>query len=515
MSEAGRQESLSGRAGTAMAWQSGQLVGVNLIYLGRIVVLGRLLAPEDFGLFAVALVALDFLLSATNFGMVPALVQRPDVQREHYEAAWTIGMLRALLVSGAVIAAAPWVAELFGEPRATPLLRLLAIRPVLDAAASIGVAELRKELRFRSIAGLKLTEATVNTVVSIALVGPLGVWALVVGPVAAALAYAVLSYIVAPIRPRVRLRGTEAGQLARYGRWILVTAWAALAGRTLLQLGISRELGAAALGVYFMAGKLAFLPADVSNQVVGSVVFPVFAKLQRDRQRGRRVFRTAVVGLSALVVPASLLIFALAPSLAVDVLGEQWEPAVPVIRVLALVNIIGIIGDVAVPLLQGSGRPDRSAWMEIVQYTLLVALAWPFAQLYGVTGAAAAWLPAVLVSQLLAIGFVRGVLTRPFAGSAVPLAAVGIATALGVAVALGVDRAIDGFAGPVSGGLAGGMVVLAVLAAIDRWVGAGLADAAARLFPRLAPLFGALGLVRRGGPEPLAGRADISDTEDH
>jgi O-antigen/teichoic acid export membrane protein len=480
-----------------MAWQSAQLIGVNLIFLGRIVVLGRLLAPEDFGLFAVALVALDFLLSVTNFGMIPALVQRPDARREHYEAAWTIGLLRALAVSAGLIALAPWAADLFGEPRAAPLLRVLALRPVLEATGSVGVARLQKELRFRSLAALKLTEAAVNTAVSIALVASIGVWALVAGPVAAALAYAILSYLVAPIMPRLRFGGVEAGQLARYGRWILVTAWAVLAGRTLLQLGISRELGAAALGVYFMAGKLAFLPADVSNQVVGSVAFPVFAGLQRDTERRRQVFRAALIGLAVLIVPSSLLIVALAPSLAVDVLGEQWEPAVPVIRILALVNVVGILGDVAVPLLQGSGRPDRSAWMNIVQYAMLIGLAWFLMEPYGVAGAAAAWLPAVVVSQLLAVRFVRRSLPRPFGGVGRPLVGVGLASLLGALVAIGVDRWIPGFAGPLVAGVIGALVALTAIAAVDRWFGADLAPTAARLFPRAAPLMRRIGMMGR------------------
>jgi len=487
----GKEPSLPRQAGDAMVWQASQLVGVKLIFLVRLVVLGRLLGPEEFGLFAVALVALDFLLSVTNFGMLPALVHRPDAREEHYEAAWTIGLIRALAVGVILVAVAPWVAALFGEPRAAPLLQVLALRPVLDAAASMGVARLHKELRFRSLAVLKLSEAIVNSVASIVAVFWIGIWALVVGPIAGALVYGVVSYAVAPMVPRLRLGGVEAAQLARYGRWILITAWAAVAGRLLLELGISRQLGATALGVYFMAAKVAFLPAEVSNQVVGSVVFPVFARLQGDRERGRRVFRAALIGLAALIVPASLLIVALAPSLAIDVIGEQWAPAVPVIRILALANVVGILGDVAVPLLQGTGRPDRSTWMEVVQYTLLVALVWVLVEPYGVAGAAIAWLPALLASQVLAVVFVRDGLPRPFARLGSPLAGVVVATALGTGVAIVLDGWIAGLVGPLVAGLVGGLVALLAVAMLDRWTGSELTGAVRRLFPRLAPVLNA------------------------
>lgn len=481
------------RAGKAMAWQTLQLGGVNLIYLGRIVILGRLLAPDDFGLFAVALVALDFLLAVTNFGMVPALVHRPEAKRRHYEAAWTIGFVRALAVSGALIAFAPWVAELFGEPQAAPLLQVLAVRPLLEATASMGVAKLKKELRFRDLAVLRLSEASVNAGVSIVLVSSIGVWALVAGPVAAALVYSILSYVLEPIRPRLRFGGVESAQLARYGRWILVSAWATLAGRTLLELGISRQLGAAALGLYFMSRKLAFFPADISNQVVASVVFPVFAELQDDTDRAREVFRRALAGLSVLIVPICLLLAALAPTLAIDVLGNQWGEAVDLIRILSIVALVGILGEVVVPLLEGIGRPDQSAALHVVQYTTLVVLAWVFVEPFGVEGAAAAWLPAVLASQLLALLVVRRVFDRPFAGLAKAVGSAGLAAMLAVAAAVGVDRALEGLAGALAAGAVGGGVAFAVIAAVDRHVDIGVASTLARLFPRLRPLVEAAG----------------------
>lgn len=494
--------SLSHRTGSAVVWQALQLGGVKLIFLVRVIVLARLLLPEDFGLFAIALIALDFLLSITNFGMIPALVQRQDARREHYEAAWTIGLFRALAVGVAIALLAPWGAALFGEPEAATLLRVLALRPAIEATASMGVARLTRELRFGSLALLKLTGAAINAGVSIALVGPVGVWALVAGPLVGALVYAGLSYVVAPFRPRLRFGGAATGHLARYGRWVLVMAWTAVLGRMLLQMAISRQLGAAALGVYFMAGKLAFLPADISTQVVGSVAFPVFSRIQDDRRLAERTFRTVLLGLTVLMLPTSLLIFVLAPSLTADLLGDNWLPAVPVIRVLALANIAGILGDVVVPFLNGVGRPERSAAMGILQYATLTALAWILAGTYGVTGAAAAWIPAVAVTQLLGVVLVRRELERPFGGLGRPLAWIVGTSLAGAAVALGLDVWLQGAVGVIFAGIAGIGVTYALLGVADARARLGLSAQAVRLFPWAEPLLLRLGFgaaLRRSG----------------
>jgi len=127
-----------------MLWRSAQLAGVKLIFMLRLLILARLLSPEDFGLLAIAVTAVGFLLGVTDIGMIPALVQGRDIDEQQYDAAWTVGLTRALLVVGCVVIAAPLIARIFAEPRATDIIRVLAIRPLLDSAASIKIADLTR-----------------------------------------------------------------------------------------------------------------------------------------------------------------------------------------------------------------------------------------------------------------------------------------------------------------------------------------------------------------------------------
>ena len=107
---------------------------------------------------------------------------------------------------------------------------------------------------------------------------------------------------------------------------------------------------------------------------------------------------------------------ALAPSIAEEILGPNWTGTAPVIRLLAIATLLGILGEVAVPVFKGIGQPYRIAALEAAQTLVLVVLVWWLAGRYGVVGAAAAWLPAVLLSQVLCIAFLRRALTRPFLG---------------------------------------------------------------------------------------------------
>ena len=496
------------RAGSALSWKLVQLVGVKLIFLVRIFVLGRLLGPGDFGLFAVSLVALDFLLRITDFGMVPALVQRPGAERRHYDAAWTVGLLRAGLVGIAVFMAAPLIAELFKEPRATDLVRVLALRPLLEAGSSIGVAELTRQLRFRPLTWIQLSEAIVNTVLSIALVSPLGVWALVVGPLAGALASLTVSYIVAPHRPRFSLDMEAILPLLRYGRWIFARALVAPLGTAMLQLAISRQMGVAELGLYFLACKVAFLPIEVAGGVVGAVAFPLYARLQDNRDRATRAFQVILTGMFAVLLPAALLLFVLAPTLVEHVLGARWEGTVPVIRVLAWVNVAALMGEAIVPVFKGLGQPSRVTLLTVVEYGLLILFAWELAGRYGAVGAGFTWLIAATVTQILGVYLLRHLLPHAWRGIGPSLSTVVTAALAGAAAAWAIVQIQATLTGLLAAIAIGGLLTVGVLGVMDQWLRLNLARTVVGAFPGAAAAWNLVSGLWRWSTAPRSGGAE-------
>jgi O-antigen/teichoic acid export membrane protein len=155
-----------------------------------------------------------------------------------------------------------------------------------------------------------------------------------------------------------------------YGRWVLASGVIGMAGTLAMQLVISRQLGAAALGLFFLATKLAMLPIEAASAVIGAVAFPMFARLREDRTQAARAFATLLTGLYLLLLPVFALLYVLAPQLE-QLLGSQWAGTTPLIHLLVVAGIVGDpvrAGDPAADGL-GSGRscvpprcrPDRGA----------------------------------------------------------------------------------------------------------------------------------------------------------
>lgn len=165
------------------------------------------------------------------------------------------------------------------------------------------------------------------------------------------------------------------------------------------------------------------------------------------------------------------------------------------IRILAVASVLGLFGDIVDPILNAFGRPAAVTAMEAVQSLMLILAVWALADAYGLPGAAASWLPATAVSQVLALVLLRRLFEHPFRGTLGALVALAGAAALGGCVAFWIDRTVGGVAGVVFGAAVGAVLIGSAVLAGERGLGLGLASAAVQLFPQLSGALERLGLV--------------------
>jgi O-antigen/teichoic acid export membrane protein len=475
-------------AGNAMMWQAFQMGGVKVIYMIRLLALAILLTPADFGLIAIALSATGFLLNLTNFGLIPAVVQATDMDEARYDAVWTFDMARSVIVTALTIFFAPLIADIFAEPRAIPIIQILALRPLIESLISIRTAALNRNLTFRPLAFLKIIEAIFNAAISISLAKAFGVWAMVFGMIGGAISMVIASYILAPYRPRLLFDWNAVKPLLKFGRWLLVTGILAMLGNFGLRIIISRQIGADGLGLYFLATSLAFLPSEVASEVVGTVAFPLFARLQTSLQQAIRAFQAILTGLMALLYPICALIIVLSPILVKDVLGEKWNGTVALIQLLTLVTMIGLLGDATIPLVKGFGQSYRATQIELVQSTSLIVMIWFFTNQYGVVGAALAWLPAIIFVQILCIYFIWDIFHDPLKDARKPFFAISIATLVGAGISYATISLLPNIVGLVIAGLFATLAIGIILWVADHRYSLGLMRNITVAFPQLATI---------------------------
>lgn len=475
-------ERLARRTGQALVWKGLQAASSRGLSLVRYLVLARILAPEAFGLLAVAMAAIDLLLRLTDINLVPALIQREHADRRHYDSAWTVGVIRGAAVTAVLFLGSGWVAAAFDEPRAAPLLAVLCLRPVLVSLASIGLVDLNRGLRFRRLAGVEVPAALVETVAAVLLAPGLGVWALVVAALAADSLLVVLSYVAAPYRPRLRLERAALAPLVAFGRWLFVAAVAGVVGETFLRLVVSRQLGTDDLGRYLIAQRFAAIPLELGVVVLGTVAFPLHSGLQRDDARARRTFQASAQALLVLLAPAYAVLIALAPALVGVGLGARWAGTSGILALMAATGLVLVLDIAAEPLLKGRGRGRELALVRTLGAVAPAALAWPLAGRYGLIGAGVALVIGELITQVVVARVTSRTLAGAFRSLPRTVAAV-LAVALAAAAAARLVVALGGWPGLVLGLLAGAATALAGLWAVDRRLRLGLLDLLRRAVP--------------------------------
>jgi lipopolysaccharide exporter len=314
-------------------------VAVNFVaQIGLTAAMARLLEPAAFGLMAMATIVLRLFALLSQAGLGAALVQRPALQPGHVRAALSLSLLLGLLACALMAAAAPLLAGAFGESGLQAVLWGLAPNLLLLPLGALPLALLRRELRFKAIAGVE----TLSYMLGYGLVGVLlawhgaGVWALVCATLAQSLLAWVLAYALARHDLRPGRFGSFARDLAGYGGRASLVGLLEFLSANLPSVVIGRLLGVGALGLFSRAWLLTNLPVEKATGVVARVLFPLLSQSQAEPRRAGEVL---LLAMSAVGLPAAAFTLALAahaqPVVAL-LLGPQWSGAVPVVQALAV-----------------------------------------------------------------------------------------------------------------------------------------------------------------------------------
>ena len=383
-------------------WVASLRIVQKVFEVTRLVILLRLLVPEDFGLVGIAMLTMGIVLTFSQTGLELALVQRKGNIRGYLDSAWTVGLIRASVVFALLYFGGSYATTFFEAPGSAAMLEVIALSVLLQGATNIAVVYFDKELEFHRLFIYRITGTLADFAVTITCALLLrNAYALAFGYVAGTAVRCVMSYVVHPYRPRLRLDMAKAAELFVFGKWIFGSGVVLFFLRYGDDLVVSKIIGVSALALYQAAFKLSNIPATEITHVISRVAFPAYAKLQDDIPRLKDAFLKVLKLTAFLAIPVAGLIFILARDFTVVFLESDWPtdnpkwlPMVPAMQVLAVVGLFRSIGATTGPLFNGLGRPRISTIILLLNLIVLAVIIYPFATRWNILGAA--W--AVLIS---------------------------------------------------------------------------------------------------------------------
>ncbi len=396
-------ESLSKRVVRGGIWVFGLRIANRSLGLIRTIILARLLAPHDFGLFGIAMLAIATLETFSQTGFQAALVQKKKNVEPYLDTAWTISALRGIILFLILFLSAPLIANFFDSAQAELVIRVIAVFTLLSGFRNIGIIFFQKELEFNKQFLYEISATLVDLTVAIILAFMLrNAWALVWGGLAANFVRVFMSYIIHPYRPRIKLEREKFQELFGFGKWILGSSIFVFLITQGDDIFVGKMLGVTALGLYQMAYLISNLPATEITHVISQVTFPAYSKLQDDLPKLREAYLKILQLTTFISIPLAGGIFIFAPEFTKIFLGDKWMPMIPAIQVLVLAGLLRSISATTGSLFQAVGKPEIVTKWQPVRLLVLAAAIYPFTVQWGILGTS---LAVVLCNFISAIGF--------------------------------------------------------------------------------------------------------------
>ncbi|MDH3743588.1 MAG: oligosaccharide flippase family protein [Acidobacteriota bacterium] len=389
--------SLRHRAKRALVWSGAGNYGSGVLHLLALLGLGWLLPPTDFGLLALALIAITLEEGIGDLGLPAALIQRQEIDRTVLDSAFLCNLAVYLLLAAATFFYSDALTGLLGDSNAAPLLRLLCLSLIITGFSAVPRALLTRRLDFRRISMAQFAGEIGFAGAGLTLAA-LGFGALALGGAVLAQRLLICAVVWRSVdyRPGLSLDLRVLRHLVKFGAPVMASN---VVERVLLRADyfvIGRFVGTEPLGYYSLALQLSLVPLQRLAGLVRVVAFPTFSIVQKDATRIKNGLLEGMRGLLTVVLPAVILVVVSGPWLLRALYGEKWEPSVEPLRILGLAGLF-LLPRLLEAAFMAVGKPRLLLQFSLLRLIVFAALVWTVGIGYGISGVAACVVGALAV----------------------------------------------------------------------------------------------------------------------
>ena len=385
------------RVVAGMFWSAMDNWGQQLLGLVTLVILARLLGPEDFGLVAMATAITALMTMVVQDTFAEQLIRRRHLEDSDYDACFWLVIGLATILSAATVALARPIAGLFGEPQVAELLCWLWPLMVVGALSAVPNALLKRDLRFKPLAVRTSVSLIGGAAVGISMaVAGYGVWSLVAQQLVQAVLQVLVVWSACGWRPRFSFSGHAMAHVFTYGSKVLGWRLVVYGDENLPRLLVGLMLGAAAMGLFQIAMRLVGFLNQVLVWPVGMVTMPTVARVQDNPALVSQIVLTVTPYLAIFTYPGFVGLASVTPELIPAFLGDKWIGAIGATQMLVLTGLATTVINLNMQVMRALNRLSWQIILGIIKLAV-TALAVVVVGRHGFEWIAAAVLACMLV----------------------------------------------------------------------------------------------------------------------
>lgn len=359
-------ESLKHKTLKGTIWSSIERFSVQGVQFIVMIIMARILTPEDYGLVGMLTIFIAISQSLIDSGFSQALIRKRDRRQIDNSTVFYFNIAIGAILYLVLFFSAPLIANFYHEPQLIPITRVISLSVFINSLVVVQRALLTVEIDFKT-----QTKASFTAVISSGIIGiwmvyaGYGVWAIVTQQLVNLSVNALLLWILSHWRPSLEYSWTSFRELFNFGSKLAGAGILDTLYKNIYLIIIGKIFKASDLGYYTRAQQFSEFPSSNLTGIIQRVTFPVLCSIQEDNERLKNVYRRFLRLSAFLIFPLMIGLAAVAHPLVILLLKEQWAFTAILLQILCFNMMWYPIHAINLNLLQVKGRSDLFLKLEV------------------------------------------------------------------------------------------------------------------------------------------------------
>lgn len=348
--------------------ENGGAYGIQFLFQ---IILARILVPSDYGILALLTVFITIANILIRTGFHTALIQKKDADEIDLSSVFYLTLAIAGILYVTMFFIAPIIADFYGEFLIINVFRALSSILVLGALSSIQIMVLTKQMQFKKQFISSLCAILVSGTIGIVIAySGFGVWALVIQQIINQFIFTMVLWITVKWRPKRIFSFTRIKELFPYGWKLTLSSLADCLYTNLNGMIIGKIYNPALLGFYNRGEQFPQMVVTGINGSIQSVMFPVLAYEQDNKQRIKEIVKRSMITSSFIIFPTMVGLAVISEPLIKFLLTERWLMCVPYLKIFCAYYALWPIHTLNLQAIIALGRSDIFLKLEIVKKSI-------------------------------------------------------------------------------------------------------------------------------------------------
>lgn len=365
--------SLRKQATSGIAWTFAQQFGNQIIGFVVSMILARILMPEEFGLIGMIAVFYSIGRGLMDSGLTESLIRSKDMDQEDFSTVFFFNLMASIGIYLLIFLAAPFIAEFYERTILTSIVRLYCVTFIIDAFTSVQRTRMTKKMDFKTQTIIAIPSTVLGGTIGItmAYLG-YGVWSLVWSTIATSFFGSLQFWIYSKWTPSLVFNMVKFKEHFNFGYKLTLSSILNRVFSNLYLIIIGKLFSPAQVGFYTRAETMKQLPVTNISNTLNKVTYPLFASIQNDDVRLKRVYKQLMQMVVFLITPVLVILAVLAEPTFRFLFTEKWLPAVPYFQILCVTGILYPVHSYNLNILKVKGRSDLFLKLAVIKKALTV-----------------------------------------------------------------------------------------------------------------------------------------------